>query len=203
MLKRKEFTDNTKQIESWLNHPMSWSQIAQFRNYSKEGWYNKYILGIKDPPNKQMIFGSMVGKKLETDPTYLPEIPRQSTMEYKFTAKVNDIELVGYADSYGDLTIREYKTGKTPWTQKKVDEHGQITMYALMEYLNEKIKPEDIKMSLHWIPTCEDENGEIQFVEPLVVQHFETKRTTKDVLLFAADILKLRQEMLEYAKKHI
>jgi len=205
-LKRKEFPSpevKKEQIEKWLKRPMSWSQISQFKNYGKESWYSRYILDEKSPPNKEMLFGSKIGKLLETDPTYITDVPRSKTMEYELHADLGGFSIIGYADSYGDLILNEYKTGKNEWTQKRVNEHGQLTMYALMLYLKEKIDPKDLDISLHWLPTCEDEYGEIQFVQPMKVVSFKTKRTKKDVLLFASEIIAIRNEMMLYALKHI
>lgn len=191
-------------IEKWKKRPMSWSQIHQFKSYSKEDWYKKYILGEQTPTNKELAFGSAVGKRLETDPTYIPEIPREKVMEYEFAVKMGDISLVGYADSYGEdtLTLREYKTGKTEWNQKRVDEHGQITLYLLMLYLKHKIKPEDVTCTLHWLPTEEKGDFSLGFKVPFKVHHFTTKRTTKDCLLMGAEIVNLRKEMEAYVLAH-
>lgn len=192
------------QIAAWLDRYYSWSQHSQWKSYGKEGWYSKYILGQITPPNKEMIFGSMIGKKLETDPTFLPQIPRQKKMEYEFKATLSGINFTGYADAYDEdiFHLEEYKTGKTPWTQKRVDDHGQITLYLLMRYLSENVKPEDHQCRLHWLPTCDTEDGEITLVEPFAHQTFHTTRTLKELLLLAAEITKTRKEMEIYARKH-
>jgi len=201
-LKRKESTIATPdQVAKWLARPMSWSQISQWKSYGKETWYEKYILDKKSPPSKEMLFGSKVGKLLETDPSYRPEVPRQKTMEYELKSPLSDFYLIGFADSYGDLRLDEYKTGKNEWTQKKVNEHGQLTMYALMLYLRENIDPSTLDINLHWLPTV-DKGDDIDFESPLTVKHFSTKRTKKDVLLFAAEIIKIREDMKKYVTIH-
>jgi hypothetical protein len=206
----------TKQelLAKWKARDLSWSQISSFE-YSKEQWYRSYWLGQKDPPSPEMLFGSKVGKQLETDPTFLPMIPRRSTMEYKFEAEFDGIKLVGYADSFGECidgkyvyALEEYKTGVKAWDKKRVDQHGQITMYLFMYYLKTKAKPEDILCSLHWMPTKKTENGdfsvEIDFVEDIEnkIQHFETKRTMRDIMEFGIRIKKTVREMEEYGLLH-
>jgi hypothetical protein len=62
-----------KQLEKFFARPFSWSNFSSFRDYDKEEWYNNYILGKKAPPNARMTFGSLVGKRIETDPTYIPQ----------------------------------------------------------------------------------------------------------------------------------
>ena len=138
-------------IEKWKSRPYSWSQHSLFREYSKEGWYNKYILGIQPPENKRMIFGKLVGQRIETDPTYIPQLPR-GIMEYGIEVMMDDIALVGYMDACDPetKTINEYKTSSpTGWDQDKVDNHGQLTLYCLLLLLKENISPEDVTIRLH------------------------------------------------------
>lgn len=193
-----------KQIEIFRKRAMSWSSIYSFINYPKEIWYARYILGEKTQPSKEMDFGKAVGSRLELDPTYIPEVPREKVMEYELHAKIGDISLIGYADSYDEdtLTLREYKTGKAEWTQERVDQHGQITMYISMLMLRDKVRPEDVTCTLHWLPTEDKGDFTLGFRKPFKVHHFTTKRTTKDCLLFCADIIKIRKEMEQYIKNH-
>jgi len=197
-------------------------------DWDKEQWWEKYCLHgdctrekcviFKDGKNicplavktVEMAFGSKIGKKLETDPSYLPMITRQSKMEHEFSVKFGKIELVGFADSFCDKTFRkleEYKTGKTgpnQWSQKKADEHGQITMYLLMNWIARKIRPEEVECCIHWMPTQQNGDFTISFVKPIQknIKHFKTKRTMKDIREFGARINKTWKEMEEYAKNH-
>lgn len=204
--------DNTReqQIKRWKERQYSWSQHSSFK-YDPEQWYQKYILGIESPKTPELEFGSMVGKKLETDQTFLPQIKRNNVMEHEFRCMFNGIELVGYADSFCTITnkeLQEYKTGVKPWDQKRVDEHGQITMYLLMHYLITKTRPEDLDITLWWMPTKRQENGdftvEISFIEPIEknIKFFKTKRTMKDILSFGVEIKKTYKKMELYALSH-
>lgn len=188
-----------------LKRLLSWSQISQFE-YDKEKWYRSYVLGQKDPPSAEMLFGNKIGKQLENDPTFMPYIPRESHMEYKFQAKLGKVEMIGYADSYSPekYLLREYKTGIPKWDQKRVDLHAQIDCYLLMLYLSKGIKPEQVECHLHWMPTKKTEHGDftktIEFVDDIEqnVQHFTTKRTTRDILEFGVRINKVLKEMEEF-----
>lgn len=200
----------TEQIKKWKERPYSWSQHSSFK-YDPEQWYRKYILGEDGGTSPEMEFGSMVGKKLETDPTFLPQIKRNNVMEHEFRCMFNGIELVGYADSFCSITnkeLQEYKSGVRPWDKKRVDEHGQITMYLLMHYLITKTKPEDVKVTLWWMPTKRTEHGDftvdIEFVEPIEenIKPFKTKRTMKDILSFGSEIKKTYKQMELYAITH-
>lgn len=195
-----------EQIKKFLARPYSWSQHSQFRDWDKEDWYQSYVLGIKKPSNKKMDFGSVVGKRIEKDPTYIPQLPRGGTMEYGITIKLTkDIELIGYMDQYFEDTkhLHEYKTSSsTGWSQEKVHQHGQLTYYCLLLKLAHKIKPEDVKIYLHHLHTCEGGDFSIKFASPFTLNTYETKRTTKDALMLGAEIIKIRKEMLQYILNH-
>lgn len=186
--------------------PLSWSAISSFE-YDPEQWYKKYVLKEEDPASKEMLFGSLIGKQLEKNSSFLPSIIRHSKMEHCFKVTFGKIPLVGYADSFCTITNRklaEYKTGKKAWDQKRVDEHGQLTMYCLMNYITEKISPEEIDITLIWMPTQENGDFTISFVEPIEenIKIFKTKRTMQDILKFGARIKSTVKAMEEYAQNH-
>jgi hypothetical protein len=183
------------------NRPLSWSAISSFE-YDPDQWYRKYILGEKDPETKEMRFGKTVGERLASDPNYLHTVPRLPIFEYKLEATYADIPMIGFMDTFCPDTpaMGEYKTGKKAWDQKRADSHGQIDMYLLMLYLTQKIKPEQVKCHLHWLPTQENGDFTISFVSPIRVRSFETKRTMKDLLVFGSRIRTTVENMQEYAK---
>jgi len=187
--------------------PLSWSAYSSF-HYNPEQWFQNYVIGNKEPPSPEMIFGSKVGKRLETDPTFLPMIPRHKKMEHPFNVVFSGIPLVGYADSFCTVTDRklgEFKTGKKAWDQKRVDEHGQLTMYCLMHYITTKVPPEEVEITLAWMPTMENGSFEICFVEPIEqnIKLFKTKRTTKQVLEFGVSIKNTVLLMQQYCDNHL
>ena len=199
-----------EQIIKWLERDVSWSQVSSFE-YSPEQWFKKYILDEEQFKSPEMEFGSLVGKKLETDPTFLPQIERHSKMEHEFKCKFGELKLIGYADSFCTITskkLAEYKTGVKPWDKKRVDDHGQLTQYCLMHYLMTKTRPEDLEITLWWMPTKRSETGDfnvkIEFVEPIEqnIKIFKTKRSMKDILNFGVRINKVYAQMREYAENH-
>lgn len=191
-------------IKIWKARKYSWSQHSSFRDYNKEEWYQSYVLGNKKPTTREMTFGSLVGKRLETDPTYIPQLPRGTHMEYGIDVKLEKFELTGFMDVWDNdkRHIGEFKSGKNPWTQERVDSHDQITFYNLLLLLRDKIKPEEVSNTLYWLPTQDNSDFSISFVRPFRIESFTTKRTTAQVLKFAAEIIKQRKEMLEYIKNH-
>ncbi len=179
---------------------VSWSQLSSWE-WSKEQWYKTYILGIRTS-SPELEFGSMVDKRIQTDKSFLPTLKRYPLEQHKMTAKLGDIPLVGLPDGL-DLDnpeLGDYKTGRNPWTHKKAEETGQLTMYLLLLFLTEKLKPERFKCAIHWLPTMKDEKGIITFrddpVEPVT---FETSRTMSDILNFSAYIKKTVKDMESYA----
>ncbi len=209
----------------WHKRPVSWSMISSFM-YDPEQWFDKYIkhgpctkefcfifklpsAECKCPisnSSKEMEFGKFIGKKLETDPKFLPQIPRHSRMEHPFeNIKFGKLTLVGYLDTFCDKTFKkigEFKTGKKPWDQTRADNHGQLTMYCLMNYLVNKIRPEDTEIFLAWMPTQDNSDFSISFVEPIEknIRIFKTKRTMMDILQFGKIINNVYKQMEEYEK---
>lgn len=205
--------------------PVSWSAISSFE-YDPSQWHRKYVIhgkcskelclvneeGRKCPLKEtsvEMEFGKMVGKKFETDIFYLPELGRLSRMEYPFHVSFSNIPLIGFADSFCDKTnkkLLELKTGVKKWDQKRVDNHKQIDMYLLMNYLINKVKPEDVECRLAWLPTKKIMNKnlttEILFVDPLIPKIFKTTRTMVDILNFGNKIKKVVSDMEKYAIAH-
>lgn len=199
------------------SRPLSWSAVWLFET-DRERWYNKYVLGEKEKPTKEMEFGKVVGEKLASDPLFMPHVVRYDTFELPLTCMFDGIPLIGYIDtSKLDLKKhREYKTGKKPWTQKRADEHGQVTMYSLMLFILYKIEPEDLEWHLDWMPTIDVEPDHdsldsflnskskttIGFVDQKDVRSFLTKRTRTDIVRFGARIRRIYKEMEAYALNH-
>ena len=209
-----------QEIENWLNRPMSYSQFAtwEYSDKKKDGkveWFRRYIKNEKDPPSPELIFGKKFADSVEAG-TPLAPVTILSKVEKEFNVVIlGKIKLVGFADTIDGETFKEtgeFKTGANAWTQKKVDEHRQITLYALFNWITNKVKPEDCKFWLEWVPTLkiEQENGDfsgydyrIEFKQPIEVIRFNTKRTMMDILKCIKYVEKTRAEMLEYARKRL
>lgn len=185
------------------SRPLSWSAISSFE-WDPEQWYRRYILNEKTLDTAAMKFGKEIGKKIETDPQFLPHVPRYSKMEHKWDVMFGKIHCIGFADSFCDVTnskLIEIKTGKD-WSQKKVDGWGQITFYCLLNFITNEVRPEDVKINLVWLPTRETGDFNVSFIEPIkkTTKIFETKRTMVDVLNFAARVKDIILEMEQYVK---
>lgn len=194
--------------------------------YAKDGKGVDFcvVVGFADPncpvvkKTPELIFGSFVDLKIQEDPKYLPEIVRYSVMQHEMRCTYNNIPLLGFADTFeppvtgddnfsmqelvnnGEAAIRDYKTGRKPWDQKRADETGQLTMYLGMEYLINKIRPEDFECFIDWLPT-HIQDGQVVFVEPFSVKTFKTKRTMHQVLTFFQRIEDTWRAMQSYAEQ--
>lgn len=193
-----------QQIQKWKERDVSWSQISSW-SYSKDQWALKYLFDRPEEPNQAMIFGNTIGDTLGTTFSAVPKLDPylKGEKEFKLRVKMNDYSLIGFCDHYCPIekVLNENKTSQngTRWTQKTVDEHGQITMYALMLYLQEKVKPEDLKIFLNFIPVKHGNDFQLT-VDPDVFHIFETKRTLKQCLMFGSTIGKTLKEMESYAQ---
>lgn len=185
-------------FKEYLNkRPLSYSSINSFE-YDKESWFENYILGIKQT-SREMAFGSEVDKKLETDPSYLPQIVRCPLLQHSLKASLSGIPLVGKPDAL-DLSnpmLRDYKTGKKKWDQKRADETEQLTMYLLLIFIVYKIPPERFECYIDWMPTMENADFSISFIEPIEenIRTFKTKRTMRDILVYGKKIKEIVKEM--------
>jgi len=151
-----------------------------------------------------MEYGSLIDRKIQDDPTFLPNVPRYPAMQHAMKTTFSGIKLVGIADGYDPVKkqLADFKTGKKKWDQARADETGQLSMYCLLLYLIDKIKPEDMELLIHWIPTKEVGDFSIDMVDPNVIYTFKTKRTMKDIRDFGARIKRVRNEMIAYAQSH-
>lgn len=178
--------------------PLSWSQISSFE-YDKEQWFKRYILGEKQQETGAMLFGKQIGEKLASDPTFMPEVPRLPVYEYKLTANLGDIPLIGYIDAFDldNKKLLEFKTGKK-WDKKKAQNHGQIDLYCTLLFAMHKIHPKDLDIKLVWMETEESGDFQTNFVKDMKPVIFPIKKDMIDVLNMLRRIKQVRKEMEEY-----
>lgn len=185
-------------IIKFLKRPLSWSSINSFK-YDPDEWYEKYINGKRGRDTGPSVFGKSVDERIETEPDFLPDVPRLGGFQHKFLVKIGKVECIGFSD---DINIEkkeliERKTGKS-WTQDKANKHRQIDMYASMIYLKYGIKPEDLKISLVWMQTEEQQDFRTDFVKDMKPVIFPIKKTMRDILSFMAEVQVVHKEMQEF-----
>ncbi len=208
----------------WLKYVLH--KDCTYENHAKGTHAFCVIAGFADPEcpvvkkTIELEFGSMVDEKIQKDKKFIPELVRYPIMQHEMRCELNGIKLVGIADTYrpigieaipkrkiGDMNIgfdfkpglRDYKTGRVKWDQKRANETGQLTMYCFLLWQIEKIRPEDVELWIDWLPT-HTKDGKIEFLEnPVKPISFRTKRTMKEVLEFGRYIMEVHSEMYQYA----
>jgi hypothetical protein len=179
------------------NRPLSPSAVASFE-WDPEQWYESYILG-KRQSSKQLEFGSMIDKKIQEDPTFLPLLPRYEFMQYELKGEVKGIPLVGKFDGLNlkeKKQLADYKTGVKKWNVKRIKDSTQIKFYLFLLYINHGIKPEDIECIIHWLPTQGDDNGDISLIGD-EIKTFKCRHTFADILRFGYEYIPKVIEAME------
>ena len=138
---------------------ISWSKLTLWE-HSKDEFRRVYIDGFKRE-SWAMDLGSRMAHAVENDEPsedpiieqgrmFLPKLKKQN---FKIDVNCSVCPLTGKMDTFDPKTkkFRDHKTGKWPWTQKKVNDHGQITFYYYLIWLKYKKMPP--KAWLDWINT--------------------------------------------------
>lgn len=135
---------------------LSWSQMQIWQS-NPERYKREYFENGQKLDTKYLQFGKSIAKAIENEEyrDILPSLEVYEASEYEIRVKVADVPILSYIDSYSpEMNVfREYKTGKNPWTQAKVQKHDQLTFYATA------LKWKHGKMPKHchldWIETSE------------------------------------------------
>lgn len=161
------------------------------------------MLNKPEPPNAAMLYGSKVGDSIGTPDSLVPTLVPPGVKEYELRANIGPIHMVGFCDHYcpETLVLNENKTTDNPtkWNQKSVDAHGQMTMYALLLFLQNKTKPEDVTMFLNYIPVL-IKGVDYALPTPPTYTAIPTKRTTTDIMNFVTYVKETVTAMEAYAK---
>lgn len=131
---------------------LSYSAMNDFY-YNRKRFQDKYYKGIESPVTPELIFGKKIGEMLEHGDESLAHISHGDVAEKKLEFEVDGIPVLGFIDSFRteDSFIFEFKTGKTPWTQGRVDKHFQLDVYSLgVETIEGKVNDECM---LVWMET--------------------------------------------------
>lgn len=93
----------------------------------------------------------------------LPDLVVYDTPEFEIKCEVAGVPILSFIDSYDSVSgnFREYKTGKIPWTQAKVQKHDQLTFYATALKWSTGKMPE--YCDLDWIETKESKSESDDF----------------------------------------
>lgn len=113
-------------------HHLSYSAIDMWLKYP-EKYREKYYKGIEQYVTPELSFGKKIADLLEVGDESVKHVRRYPVAEKMFDLVIDEVPVFGFMDSFDPDTcsILEFKTGKTPWTQKRVDEHLQLDLYSL------------------------------------------------------------------------
>lgn len=188
-------------MERFIKRPLSYSQLSAWE-WNKEEWYQNYIKNKPRGKSAAMETGNIIGDSIGTEKSLVPELNPPGVKEYPLTANLGDIYMVGYCDHWcpDTLELNENKTAVNTkkWYQKSVDNHGQLTMYALMLFLKHDIAPEDITMYLNYIRVIEGQDMRYYLPNPVEFKRFSTKRTGEQIAEYTKYIQQTVDEMDEY-----
>lgn len=159
---------------------------------SEKEWCRIYLDGGTIPINRGMALGKKMADALEADEDtgdlgmdiVISQLPKFELMDKMMEAEImvqgEKIPIVIKPDTATkDLTgFKEYKTGVTKWDQRKVDEFGQITFYAVGCHAIKGKIPDDIE--LVWAPTQKTPDGKVELTGD--IKRFRTKRGLADIL---------------------
>lgn len=134
---------------------LSFSQIVLWLGSSKETYRKKYYPEIMPQYGQslEMAYGNEVTEAMEKNEEWCSFIPRYSTFEFDATFVIDDVKVAAYIDNV-DLELikfREQKTGRTPWTQNKVNKHLQLDIYSML--LEARFGRVDDECELVWVKT--------------------------------------------------
>lgn len=188
----------------FIKRPLSYSQLSAW-DYGKEEWYQRYIIGQPYKTNSAMNAGNIVGDSIGTDKSLVPDLVPPGIKEFKLTAQLGNIYMIGFADHYCPETkvLHENKTStnRKKWTQGVVDRHKQLDMYCLMLALTHNTAPEDVEIYLNYIPVIENQDMRYYLPEPPEFRQFRTSRTIEQIDAFAEEIQQTVQQMHEYIEQ--
>lgn len=156
----------------WPKAYLSHTQFQMWKR-SPKTYIEQYWKNGRKFTSREMAFGSRVADSIENneetgDPLLdlvIEYLPKLDIAEFPLECvlKGSDIEVpfFGKLDhAKTDLSaFREFKTGRTKWNQRIVDEDEQITWYCMLIYIITKKIPNDIILA--HAPTEKDDDGRV------------------------------------------
>lgn len=170
---------------------LSFSQMMLFEQ-SPERYAEQYLYGKKQRLSRNIVYGSMLAKGLEDeeatgDPLLdlvMARLPKFELMDKPLMTELRNgkevINILAKPDTCkADYSaFKEYKTSVRKWTQKMVDESGQIGFYATAMWLKTGKIPQDIELVC--AETAYGQDGTLSVTGD--IWHCQTKRTMTDVI---------------------
>lgn len=144
---------------------LSWSSINCWMT-NPERFRREYFENSEKLDTKYLRFGKGIAELIEKGKhkELLPDLVMYEKPEFEMRVEVMGVPLLGFLDGYNpsENIFGEYKTGKHPWDQARVQKHDQLTLYATM--LKQLMGKMPEYCDLHWIET-KDKIVSIQYVD--------------------------------------
>lgn len=181
------------QVSLWLSSPERYKQI--FFNHDDSARFM----------NAGMAYGKIVADALEKEEDtgdLLTDMAMSLLVKYDIRDKEmegilptvdGDIKIVSHPDMLDSSTksLREVKTGKVKWTQKKADNWFQLKFYSMLIYIVHGVVPPLVH--LDWVETFVDTDG---ITKPTGhVETFKVDIGIRDVLSTMAITTKVAKEI--------
>lgn len=189
--------------------PREYLSFTQKQLWEKDPkkYIERYLYDAAQFTTREMAFGKRLAVAVEEEKDdedqllneMIAKLPKldQAEVEVRADMKIGKeiVPLYGKLDhARKDLTaFREYKTGKTKWTQRKVDEDKQITFYCTMIFILTGKIPNDIMLA--WVPTIDDPDAPGGISCTGEVHTFRTSRSISQVITEMASIKKVWAEI--------
>lgn len=136
---------------------LSWSAMNCWMT-NKDRFRREYFENADKLDSRYLRFGKGMAKMIEEGKhkELLPSLVVYDTPEFEIRCNVLEVPILSYLDSYDSKNnvFREYKTGKVPWDQPRVQKHDQLTFYATA--LKYKTGNMPAYCDLDWIETREN-----------------------------------------------
>lgn len=178
---------------------------SQFLRYeeSPELFYTEYVMGIKKPPSKPMLIGSVfsalhadrqfdfrqaladinapkhLADLFEREIKKLPVVPAEVPLICNYNGWELRATLDGFVED--EYTIIENKTGQTEWTQERANYSDQITFQAFCHWKKYGVIPK--KIIVNWLCTKSKSNGVRTFKTSRSIQNLKNFSKRIDVVL--------------------
>ena len=182
----------TKEIIFWST---LWNMIEMWEYYDIEKIVDKVMRDfngevVVDIRKEKIVRQSIIN--IQENPEFIWKLEELSfdfwsEYEIKMDSFIDDVYLLWFADNWTDdwKKIKEFKTWKGAWTQKKVNEHWQLDFYCLLTYLTKWYLPDDVELT--WFPTKDDWNWGITI--------------TGEIKTFKYDVEKFKDRILGWEEK--
>lgn len=191
---------------------LSWTQMSLLEA-SPSRYVEVYLGGAKIPINRGMALGKMMADGLENDEAtgdpildmVISTLPKFELMdkEVRATLKVGKetVPLLAKPDTAKATydAFKEYKTGPAgSWSQKKVDQSGQVTFYATTLYILTKKIPSDIEL-VHAITQIEEGTGRVFATGE--IKRYQTARHMTEILSMMTRMRKAWAQIKDLTEK--